>query len=129
MGWNFKDGAPIWQQIVLTIRTQIARGEWPPGSRIPAVRELAMEAGVNPNTMQRALSELERDHLLYSERTSGRYVTENVNTLNQMREQLGREHVQELFEKMTQLGLSPDQITQAVAAEARRQNSSGRPPS
>lgn len=66
---------PIWLQLVREFARRIATGEWPAGSRIPSVRELASELGVNPNTVQRALAELERDGLAYSERTSGRFVT------------------------------------------------------
>lgn len=110
MGWKFKDGIPIWTQIIDTIRQKIVRGDWPPGSKVPAVRELALEAGVNPNTMQRALSEMERDGLLYSERTSGRFVTENEEILKELRETLCQEAVQELLAQLRQLGLTPEEI-------------------
>ena len=76
MQWNFDGNAPIYSQLVEQMKLGIVSGEWLPGQRIPAVRELAVEAGVNPNTMQRALQELERQGLLFSLRTSGRFVTE-----------------------------------------------------
>ena len=107
---KFKDGIPIWTQIIDTIRQKIVRGDWPPGSKVPAVRELALEAGVNPNTMQRALSEMERDGLLYSERTSGRCVTENEEILKELRETLCQEAVQELLAQLRQLGLTQEEI-------------------
>ena len=110
MGWKFKDGIPIWTQIIDTIRQKIVRGDWPPGSKVPAVRELALEAGVNPNTMQRALSEMERDGLLYRERNSGRFVTENEQILKELRETLCQEAVQELLVQLGQLGLTPEEI-------------------
>ena len=69
--------APIYAQLIRQIRAGIVSGAFSPGERLPSVRDLAMEAGVNPNTMQRALTELERDGLVYSQRTSGRYVTED----------------------------------------------------
>ena len=114
MGWKFKDGIPIWTQIIDIICQKVVRGDWPPGSKVPAVRELALEAGVNPNTMQRALSEMERDGLLYSERTSGRFVTENEQILKELRETLCREAVQELLAQLRQLGLSREEIREEL---------------
>ena len=77
MNWQFSNDAPIYAQLIRQIRAGIVSGAFSPGERLPSVRDLAMEAGVNPNTMQRALTELERDGLVYSQRTSGRYVTED----------------------------------------------------
>ena len=114
MEWRFADGAPIYQQIVMTIRIGIANGTYPPGGKMPAVRELALEAGVNPNTMQRALSELERDGLLYTARTSGRFVTEDREHLDRLREELGETFIGEMFDKLYQLGMSGEQIVAAV---------------
>ena len=85
MTWNFNDNAPIYLQIVHSLQRGIAGGVYPPGSRLPSVRELALEAGVNPNTMQRALSELERTGLVCSQRTAGRFVTEDAAALTQLR--------------------------------------------
>ena len=76
MEWIFEQGRPIYTQIVEQIRINIANGTYEPGQQLPSVRDLAMEAAVNPNTMQRAFSELERDGLIYTVRTSGRFVTE-----------------------------------------------------
>ena len=75
MAWTFKDDRPIYSQLVEQIKIKIISGEWELGSRLSSVRELAEQAGVNPNTMQRALAELERDGLVHSKRTSGRFVT------------------------------------------------------
>ena len=84
MKWDFKSGEPIYQQIMRVLRTQIASGVYPPGCRFPAVRELALEAGVNPNTMQRALAELEREGLLETVRTTGKFVTEDKELISRM---------------------------------------------
>ena len=73
MAWTFKEDRPIYSQLVEQIKMGIASGKWTPGAKLPSVRDLAEEAGVNPNTMQRALADLERDGLVYSKRTSGRY--------------------------------------------------------
>ena len=77
MRWEFSNDAPIYTQLIQQIKVGIVAGVFPPGERLPSVRELATEAGVNPNTMQRALAELERDGLVYSQRTAGRFVTED----------------------------------------------------
>lgn len=76
MAWKFNNESPIYLQIVEIIKTQIAQGVLKPGDQVPAVRELAVTAGVNPNTMQKALAELEREGVLYSQRTAGRFVAE-----------------------------------------------------
>ena len=114
MDWDFKNGVPIYQQIIQTMQIRIANGTYPPGSRMPAVRELALEAGVNPNTMQRALSELERDRLLYSIRTSGRFVTEDQDLLRQLRKELSAAFVSELYDRLRQLGMGDEEIAEAV---------------
>ncbi len=114
MEWEFRNGIPIYQQIVLTMQIRIANGTYPPGSKVPAVRELALEAGVNPNTMQRALAELEREELLAAVRTSGRYVTEDVDRLRQLRMQLSTTFIKDLFENLRQLGMSDQEIQEAV---------------
>ncbi len=112
--WKFKEGVPIYTQLIEQIRMGIVNGTYPPGSKMPAVRELALQAGVNPNTMQRALSELERDKLLHAERTSGRFVTEDENILHGLRESLLEEYVSEFLEKAEHLGVSDAQILAAV---------------
>ncbi|MGC4151907.1 MAG: GntR family transcriptional regulator [Propionicimonas sp.] len=72
---NFDPGQPIWLQLVREFTRRIATGEWRAGQRVPSVRDLAAELGVNPNTVQRALAELERTRLAVAERTAGRFVT------------------------------------------------------
>ena len=119
MKWEFKNGVPIYQQIVEILHMRVVNGTYPPGSRMPAVRELAVEAGVNPNTMQRALAELEREGLLASWRTSGRFVTEDKEKLEALREQLGRQYVEELFQNLRELGFTDDLICHAVQIYSR----------
>ncbi|MDO4475420.1 MAG: GntR family transcriptional regulator [Lachnospiraceae bacterium] len=121
MKWDFKEGIPIWQQIGHTMQIRIVNGTYPPGSKLPTVRELALEAGVNPNTMQRALSELERDELVYAQRTAGRFVSEDEERLTRLREDLAREKVEELFEALMRMGLTPEQIAESVGRYARKQ--------
>ena len=114
MKWDFKSGEPIYQQIMRVLRTQIASGEYPPGCRFPAVRELALEAGVNPNTMQRALAELEREGLLETVRTTGKFVTEDQELISRTRSDLAADSIRALIGSLKNLGLTEDQILAEV---------------
>ena len=91
MSWVLDSGRPIYLQIVERLELSIVSGQFKPGDKVPSVRELAVEAGVNPNTMQKAMVELERQGLVHSERTSGRFITEDEAMITQVREELGKE--------------------------------------
>ena len=104
MKWTFENGIPIYLQILGRLRTEIASGAYPPGAKLPAVRELALEAGVNPNTMQRALTELERDGLAQSMGTMGRVVTNDHEKINQLRKNFAQELVHQYLSGMKRLG-------------------------
>ena len=97
-------------QLVERIKLMIVTGELPSGSKLKSVRDLAEEAGVNPNTMQRALAELERDALVYSQRTSGRFVTEDKELLAKMRDEFAEEKVKSFIESLMQLGYKQDEV-------------------
>ena len=114
MEWNFKSGIPIYSQIVDEMTMRIASGIYEPGEKLSSVRDLAMDAGVNPNTMQRALAELERRGLVYSERTSGRFVTKEEAVLKALHEELAKKYFQELAEKLHKIGMSGEEIASAV---------------
>jgi len=114
MEWNFKNGIPIYTQIVDEMTMRIASGQYPPGGKLPSVRDLALEAGVNPNTMQRALAELERRELVHSERTSGRFVTEEEEILNTLHEDLAKRYFEEFADKLHKIGMSGEDIAEAV---------------
>ena len=114
MEWNFKNGIPIYTQIIDEMTMRIASGEYSPGDKLPSVRDLAMDAGVNPNTMQRALAELERRDLVYSERTSGRYVTKDEKILKELHGELARKYFEELGDKLRKLGMDDAEIRAAV---------------
>lgn len=114
MEWNFKNGIPIYSQIMDEMTMRIASGAYAPGDKLPSVRDLAMEAGVNPNTMQKALSELERKGLVYSERTSGRFITKEEKVLEELHEGLAKKYFDELSEKLRKIGLSEKEIKSAA---------------
>ena len=124
MGWKFEGNSPIYLQIIERLETGIAAGTYAPGSKMSSVRDLALEAGVNPNTVQRAFAELERDGLLHSQRTSGRFVTDDRQKLSALRVSLGRKYIGELFERLTGLGLSQEDILLACEAYAKEERNS-----
>lgn len=106
MPWIFNDNAPIYQQIMEHIKLSIAVGEYKAGEKLMTVRDLASEAEVNPNTMQKALSELEREGLLRSQRTAGRFITDDVKMIADLRDSLAKEHIEWYVDKMGQLGFT-----------------------
>ena len=114
MNWKFVGDRPVYQQIMALIRGGILTGELLPGQKIPSVRDLAAQAQVNPNTVQRALTELEREGLLVSGGTSGRRVTEEETVLEEMKEQSILELARECAEKFRVFGLSPAQAAQRL---------------
>ncbi|MBD8989681.1 MAG: GntR family transcriptional regulator [Clostridiales bacterium] len=114
MNWKFSGDRPVYQQIMELMRGGIVKGELPPGGKIPSVRELAAQAQVNPNTMQRAMTELEREGLLVSGGTSGRTVTENPEVLEKMREAVLQELARECAEKFMVFGITPSQAAQLL---------------
>lgn len=104
MDWNFDASRPLYLQLVEQMERRIAAGAIPPGGRLKSVRELAAEVEVNPNTMQRALAELERLGLVYSRRTNGRYVTEDGERIEEIRRELAEEQIKGFLDQMQQLG-------------------------
>ncbi len=110
MAWILNSDRPIYAQILEVIQLRIITGQYGPGEKIPSVRELATEAGVNPNTMQKALSELERSELVVTQRTSGRTVTEDMNMIKETRQMLAREQVRDFVQKMKELGFNKEEL-------------------
>jgi len=113
MIWSFNDDRPIYSQLIEHIKLGIISGEWQQGTKLPSVRDMAQEAGVNPNTMQRAFAELERDGLVYSKRTSGRYITEDSGMIERIRDDIANENISKFIESMEKLGFSPEQTLTA----------------
>ena len=123
MDFTLKDARPIWQQLADQMTESIVTGEYSPGERFPSVRELAVQAGVNPNTMQRSLAKLEENGLLVTSRTAGRNVTEDEETLRAVRSHLAEKRVEEYLKDMEKLGYS-----RGKAAELARQFQKGQEP-
>lgn len=110
MAWNLDSDRPIYAQIVEIIQIQIVSGLYQPGDKLPSVRELAMEASVNPNTMQRAFAELERSGLIITQRTTGRTVTEDRKLLEETRCILAKEQIDRFVSQMRGLGFTREEI-------------------
>ena len=106
MSWEFQDHLPIYAQLMDTLKRRIITGRYLPGEKLPSVRELAAEAGINPNTVQRAFSELEREGLIYTQRATGKYVTENADEIKSARQALAKTQVAEFMSNMQSLGYS-----------------------
>jgi len=118
MTWQFTPDRPIYLQLQEQIKLMIVSGRHPPGGKMPAVRDLAEDAAVNPNTVQRALTELEREGLLHSQRTSGRYVTEDKTVIEKTKSELASEIVEAFLKKMEAIGYSTKETAKLIAGEA-----------
>lgn len=114
MSWNLNSERPIYAQIMERITMDIISGIYTPGAKLPSVRDLAQEAGVNPNTMQKALSELERTGLLFSQRTSGRFITEDLAMIEKTKQDLASIQIKEFLEKMEHIGFTKESTIQLI---------------
>lgn len=110
MPWEISSEKSVYLQLIDIIKQKIMSGEYQPGQRLASVRELAADAAVNPNTMQRALTELEREGLLYTQRTSGRFVSEDVGLIAGLRISGAEQKAREFYQEMIQSGLSAEDI-------------------
>ena len=104
MEWTFRNDLPIYSQLVDKIKLAIVSSALPPGERLASVRDLATEAGVNPNTMQRALQELEREGLVFSQRPAGRFVTEDITVIDEIKKTLAKGQIESFLKAMKELG-------------------------
>lgn len=110
MSWNFSDDKPIYLQLMEQIQLRIICGTYKAGEKLPSVRDIASEASVNPNTMQKALTELERTGLVFSKRTSGRFITEDINMIKNIRSDLAKDQIETFFNNMKKIGYTKDEI-------------------
>lgn len=110
MSWKFDEKSPIYAQIAQHVKMQIISQEIKSGEQLPTVRELAEIAGVNPNTMQRAFSELEREGMVYSQRTSGRFVTDDTEIIAQKRKEVAELELRNFVDNMAKIGFDTQDI-------------------
>lgn len=109
MAWSFTSDRPVYLQIAERIRRSVLSGEYPPGGQIPSVRQLALEAAVNPNTVQHAFSDLENEGIILSRGTQGRFVTEDRQVIEQCRQEIAMDCVRDFLRDLTQLAIQPEQ--------------------
>ena len=109
MAWSLQSDRPLYAQLVGQLQRMIVTGVYPAGSRLPSVRELSAEAAVNPNTMQRALVKLEEDGLIFTQRTSGRYVTEEQEKIMETKKEMAEQLIFQFMEDMSHLGYTKEQ--------------------
>ena len=119
MPWTLDDTRPIYLQLEDIIKSKIIAGIYKPGQKLPSVRELAAEAAVNPNTMQKALAELERSGLVYTQRTSGRYITEDSAIMQNLKHQLAHDLIYQFLEAMAHLGYTREESIQLLIEESK----------
>ena len=110
MPWSLDSERTVYLQLMDYIKQRILSGEYKPGDKMPSVRELAMEAEVNPNTMQRALSELERLGFLYTQRTNGRFVTEDAGLIASARKELADAETEKFLSMLASYGIDQTEI-------------------
>ncbi len=125
MSWSFSPHRPVYYQVAERIRKSILSGEYPPGAQIPSVRQLALEAAVNPNTIQHAFSELEDRGLIESRGTVGRFVTENTEIIEECRKYEAELLVDGIIKKASELKISSEDIIRMISlkdAEAKEVN-------
>lgn len=123
MNWQIRDDLPIYAQLVEQIKQGIVSGAYVPGERLISVRDMASEAGVNPNTMQRALQELEREGLVFSQRTAGRFVTEDIAVIQNTKKALAERQLKTFLDAMEKLGYGRKESIALLSAEEERDES------
>jgi len=114
MKWIIDSDRPIYKQLVEQIELRIISGIYAPGEKLESVREMAMDAGVNPNTMQKALAELERMGLVFAQRTSGRFITEDMKVIEEAKKGLAVQEISTFLEKMKKLGMGRNEILELM---------------
>ncbi len=129
MQWELNSDKPVYLQLVEQIHAGIISGYYKPGDKLPSVRELAAQATVNPNTMQKAMTELERTGLVYTNRTSGRFITSDEEMIRQLKGLSAREEILAFLDRMKQLGFSPKEtcelVKEVMEKEQTRNNADG----
>lgn len=117
MAWKFTGDRAVYLQIAERIEKAVLSGVYLPGEQIPSVRQLALEAAVNPNTVQHAFTELENQGIILSQGTQGRFVTEDVETIEACRKEMAQRYVQSFLRDIEQLGISQEQAITMIKEE------------
>jgi len=120
--WHFANDRPIYTQLVEQIQLKILSGEYKPGEKLPSIRDLSAEAAVNPNTLQRAFGELEQKGLVYTQRTAGRFISEDQEKITSLRRQYAKKSVLQFVSQMQSLGYSTNEIIALVTEIMEEEN-------
>ena len=111
---KFEDNVPIYQQIISFIKLKLITGEWKADEKLPSVRDMAVQLGVNPNTIQRAYMELEREGYIYSKRGMGNFVTGDMNKVSMLAEEAAEKIIREFIQEMKKMGYSIEEIIKLI---------------
>ncbi len=114
MNYNFDNNIPIYLQLVSLIKNDIIKGALSPGEKLPSIRDLAITYKVNPNTVSKALSELENISLIYTERTNGKYVSSDISLINKYKEEYATSLTEEYINKMINLGYNKEEVSKYI---------------
>ncbi len=121
MKWNFESDRPIYIQLVEKMKIAIISGKYKAGDRLPSVRDFAIEIKANPNTVQRAYLELEEEGLVLTQRTNGKFVTEDKNLIKKMREEIAKQSLEKFIDSMIELGFSKEEIREYIMLNYRKE--------
>lgn len=122
MAYNFDNERPIYIQLVEMVKMQIISGKLKSGEKLPSVREYANDVKVNPNTMQKALQELEREKLIYTERTNGKYVTDDKKLIGKYKHEMAKDITTSFVKDMHDIGIEKDEIINYIKTEGNDKN-------
>lgn len=117
MPWDMDENRPIYLQLIEELERRIINGTYLPGGKLPPVRELAADAGVNPNTMQRALAQMESSGLIYTQRTSGRFLTGDREKIEQLRRNAAHKLIRDFLRKMRELGIGREEVCKLIQTQ------------
>ena len=117
MAWSFKPGIPVYLQVADILCYNIVSGKYPPGTQIPAVRQLAVEAAINPNTVQHAFMELEKRGVIETRGTLGRFVTEDTSLIEESRRKHAQSIVTNFLKTIEHIGYSKEEILEMIKEE------------
>lgn len=122
---TFDSNTPIYIQIMERINRQIIRNELRAGDKLPSVREMAIQSSVNPNTIQRAYRELERMKIVETRRGQGTFITEDEETLFQLRATLKAEHISTFVKDMREMGFSNEEMLSGIELYFQEEHENG----
>ena len=118
---NYDPMSPIWLQVVNQIKGDIVTGGMPPGSKLPGGRDAAVRYGINPNTAARVYQELEHEHLCYTRRGLGTFITEDTERIRMLRQDMARSAVQRFLQSLRTLGIGRDEAIEMIQEEENRE--------